>query len=333
MSVTIALSSTDFGELLLEAGRQLHTSPQQSHNEMTLPMPARLGKGDFRAIELRQGLTLFFLNYCLDVDLRLETRRDHVLWGSTFCLSGSFSCSVRGFKEDLQFRAGRQNVFVGPITHSVTHTPKGQSIQVVGLYVSPHWLQTWCTDEQSLSPAIQLALQSSGQDLPYCYSAPSTAAIHLALHQLAHCPYQGSLRQLYLESKTLELLTLQLACIPPDPAQGRKPLLCPSDIKRIYRGRDILLQNLAQPPSLLGLARLVGTNDFKLKQGFRQVFGTSAFAYLHEHRMEQARLLLSQKELSVKKIAAAVGYASLGHFAVAFKKRFGVSPSATRGAA
>jgi AraC-like DNA-binding protein len=47
--------------------------------------------------------------------------------------------------------------------------------------------------------------------------------------------------------------------------------------------------------------------------------------------MEQARLLLMQGNLSVKQAAATVGYASLGHFTAAFKKRFGVPPSAAHG--
>jgi AraC-like DNA-binding protein len=76
------------------------------------------------------------------------------------------------------------------------------------------------------------------------------------------------------------------------------------------------------------LARIVGINDCKLKAGFRQVFGTTVFGYLHDCRMERSRQLLEAGEMSVTEAARAVGFVSRGHFAAAFKRRFGVNPSA-----
>lgn len=89
-----------------------------------------------------------------------------------------------------------------------------------------------------------------------------------------------------------------------------------------------MIQRLANPPSLMSLARQVGLNDRKLKQGFRQVFGTTAFGYLHNHRMEQARSLLLENQLSVTAVAHSVGYTNLCAFSTAFRKKFGVSPRA-----
>jgi AraC-like DNA-binding protein len=76
-----------------------------------------------------------------------------------------------------------------------------------------------------------------------------------------------------------------------------------------------------------GIALLVGINDCKLKAGFRQVFGTTVFGYLHNCRMERSRQLLEAGEMTVTEAAQAVGFVSRGHFAAAFKRRFGVNPS------
>jgi AraC-like DNA-binding protein len=65
----------------------------------------------------------------------------------------------------------------------------------------------------------------------------------------------------------------------------------------------------------------------QLKQGFRKVFGVTAFQYLHQYRMERARLLLCEEKLLVSAVAIAVGYAHFGQFAAAFKRRFGITPS------
>lgn len=76
------------------------------------------------------------------------------------------------------------------------------------------------------------------------------------------------------------------------------------------------------------LARQVNLNDYKLKVGFKSVFGTTVFGCLHQHRMETAQQLLSQGHLNVKEVAQQVGYASQSRFAAAFRKQFGLNPKA-----
>jgi AraC-like DNA-binding protein len=108
------------------------------------------------------------------------------------------------------------------------------------------------------------------------------------------------------------------------------PRIRSSDIDRLHRAKEILLQDLENPPSLLELARLVGLNDYKLKSGFRQLFGTTVFGYLYQQRMKQAHELLQSSEANVTEIANQVGYTSLSAFSNAFKKFYGISPSQVR---
>ena len=97
-------------------------------------------------------------------------------------------------------------------------------------------------------------------------------------------------------------------------------------IEKIYQAKEILLSNLENPPSLMELARQVALNDFKLKRGFRQVVGTSAFKYLHDYRLEKARQLLVSGEMNVEEVAFKVGFDSRSYFALAFRKKFGLNP-------
>jgi len=96
------------------------------------------------------------------------------------------------------------------------------------------------------------------------------------------------------------------------------------------RPTEVLVARLSDPPSLMELARLVGINDCKLKAGFRQVFGTTVFGYLHNCRMERSRQLLEAGEMSVAQAAQTVGFVNRSHFAIAFRKKFGVNPSTYR---
>ncbi len=64
-----------------------------------------------------------------------------------------------------------------------------------------------------------------------------------------------------------------------------------------------------------------------LKRGFRQVFGTTVFGYLHHYRLEQARQLLEAGDMNITETAHAIGFADRSYFAAAFRKKFGLNPS------
>lgn len=63
---------------------------------------------------------------------------------------------------------------------------------------------------------------------------------------------------------------------------------------------------------------------------FREVLRISPKQFIIEERMREAYLMLSKGELKVKEIAAAVGYTDALNFSRAFKKNYGISPSALR---
>ncbi|VEP17253.1 Regulatory protein PchR (fragment) [Hyella patelloides LEGE 07179] len=151
--------------------------------------------------------------------------------------------------------------------------------------------------------------------------------MHQVVQQILNCPYQGLTRRLYLESKAIELIALRL-----DPSFDKKfpdgiLKLRSDDVDRLQHAKDILLKDLENPPSLLKLAQQVGLNDYKLKRGFKQLFGTTVFGYLHDYRMQQAYQLLEVEELNITEVSLQVGYNSLSSFNRAFKKKFGINPS------
>lgn len=149
------------------------------------------------------------------------------------------------------------------------------------------------------------------------------------LDEILSCDGRRLSRQLHLEAKGLELLGAivdELA----DTARSAPHGLCQQDIERLERARRLLLGRWPTPPSLPQLARLVGLNEVKLKRGFRAVFGTSVYGYLRSHRLKEAHRLLAHERCNVSEAAARVGYDNPSKFAAAFRKQFGMPPSAVR---
>ena len=101
--------------------------------------------------------------------------------------------------------------------------------------------------------------------------------------------------------------------------------LNPNDIKRVRTIREILLNNLGNPPSLVELARQSGTNKNKLNTDFRRIFGASVFEFLRTSRLERAKALLESKKMNVTEAAFEVGYAHQQSFTRAFRNHFGTN--------
>jgi AraC-like DNA-binding protein len=160
------------------------------------------------------------------------------------------------------------------------------------------------------------------------HEQPLPPALWRVFEEVLYANATGISRQLLLEAKGFELLAVLLDEL--ELAGAARLPLTAWDIERLERARRSLLARLVSPPSLTELARSVGLNEFKLKVGFRTLFGVPVFSYLRAERMNAARRLLAQGRWNVTEVAARVGYSNPSKFAAAFRKHFGFPPSAVR---
>jgi AraC-like DNA-binding protein len=91
---------------------------------------------------------------------------------------------------------------------------------------------------------------------------------------------------------------------------------------------DYIVNNLEEPlPSAKELSKMFGTNEFRLKDGFRHFFKTSIYHFYNEERLKKAHLEIQQTNTPIKTIAFACGFNDYTNFYKAFKKRFKYAPT------
>lgn len=140
-------------------------------------------------------------------------------------------------------------------------------------------------------------------------------------------------KHLYFKAKIIELLSLQLEqFMITDKPEGKKKRLKQDELDRVHEVKSVLEKNPEESYTLLGLARLVGTNDATLKKHFKMTFDTTVFNYLNRCRMEKAHLILQERDYKVSHVAEEVGFKYASHFSAAFKKHFGYSPAELKNA-
>ncbi|WP_291127416.1 helix-turn-helix transcriptional regulator, partial [Flavobacterium sp. UBA7682] len=95
----------------------------------------------------------------------------------------------------------------------------------------------------------------------------------------------------------------------------------PKDSTIIQSVYNYIINNLEEPlPSVKALAKMFGSNEFKLKVGFRHFFNTSIYQLYNEERLKKAHKLIQQTDLSLKEIAFMSGFNSYLNFYKAFCK-------------
>lgn len=169
---------------------------------------------------------------------------------------------------------------------------------------------------EKIDSKVEANVHPEGQQMSF--------AMHRCIREIMDCRFSGGLKLLFLQAKCVELLTLQAAAFEQS-VPGKTALTSSHDKDCITYAREYLLQHITDPPTLQELAAIAGTNTFKLKNGFKELFNNTVFGYLNEIRLDQARTLL-QEGMPIKEVADRTGYSSVQHFSTSFRKKFSIPP-------
>lgn len=328
------IDQAEFDALWDEADASGEAVWQEDAIECREAVPKKLGKGEVRTIALQPGLEVCITTVRYRRSLRLDchVNNERTLM-SSYYLAGERRYINPGIQieEDRQENAGESCLCYLRDARMIRYLPAEQMLQNVLISVSFEKLRTFELESKSPVPLLRQLIQEETKDSFHQSLNNITPVTQQILRQIIDCPYRGVIKRMYLESKAIELLAMQFQQL----SEGQKansavPKLSASDVERLQRARDILQRSFADPPSLLALAKRVELNDFKLKQGFRHLFGTTVFGYVQVCRMKQAQLLLEDSELSIADVAARVGYGGTSQFCNAFKRHVGMPPSRYR---
>lgn len=89
-------------------------------------------------------------------------------------------------------------------------------------------------------------------------------------------------------------------------------------------------KNILDSPTIEEMKNIAEMSESKLRRCFKATYGKTIYEYIRYKKMEQAIRFLSHDEMSIHNIATTLGYKSASKFSAAFKKVYGITPSAFR---
>ena len=153
-----------------------------------------------------------------------------------------------------------------------------------------------------------------------------TPQIKIALQQIEELNLAPQFERLYLIGKMYELFTLYFSSPTLEDTDQNPFITNEAQAKKINEIKNMLLDNLTNPPSIKDICEKYSISEYLLKDGFKKLYNNTVYGFVLDKKLEIAKARLEEGQLKVKDIAFEIGYENPSHFISAFKKKYGITP-------
>jgi AraC-like DNA-binding protein len=268
---------------------------------------------------------VFYAIYLIDKKVSFRIREEGSLFVFYLALQHDRHLDIDGIGKVL-IKEGQFNMIYAPYLDLGSAHEDGKEYITLGLQYDINVLQEWAPYFPKLAAFLEKV--QAGQPATLLPSHEwLTKEIQDIIYRVMHCPPETSSYQPYFDLllKTL-LFHLLNQSVQRLPASNYTHY----EIDGIQAARTMIKKNIRYHFVIREISQKVGMNEFKLKNGFRELFGNGVYEYLRTERMLEARQLLSDRNRNVKEVAALTGYKSVNSFIKAFKKKYGETPGEYR---
>ena len=291
--------------------------------EKTTHVDHYIGKGYYKEIFF-EGVHIGFGDTVLRNTIELHFESDFETIEMHFALKGNSRASTDIMDQSIGFIPHQHNIiYANGISGKMQWD--SEQFQLCEINLAPSFFKKFIPEGNQLFDSFRNAIENGNSRLLSTHHHPINHQMYQIVHEIMNCQRQGVFKRMFLEAKVIELLLLQLEQFADDSVIHTS--VKKTDIDKIYAVREFILQNMDAACSLIDLAHKVGTNEFILKKGFKELFGMTVFGFWNDVKMEQAKFLLTEQDMTVGEVSYRTGYQNQRHFSTAFKKKFGVSPS------
>ncbi|UVK97152.1 MULTISPECIES: helix-turn-helix transcriptional regulator [unclassified Pseudomonas] len=283
-------------------------------------LPEELGTCFTDQLLFEDGLSVVYSNYHPRHHLvETSTQERQRALTVAIALDGR-SSSTASNGQRFDFVSGHSTIAAYGCLHGERHYPANQAIRQVRLIAQEALLHKY-----GLMGLLEGG--AKGQSTHHLFCGKHGAATQRLAESLIHLhDHAGSLLDTHITA--LGLLSEQIS--PFTPQQPTTTMAHAQNQDIMMRARGIMMSQYDRPLTVGYLCTAVGTNEFKLKQGFRTLFGTSPHRMLTDIRMAKAWELL-ETGLQVSTVAYKVGFQHLSSFSSAFERYYGRTAKSVAG--
>ncbi|MEM6816935.1 MAG: AraC family transcriptional regulator [Bacteroidota bacterium] len=316
--------ASDLQELVIEVDHGKSPYTTNHYLEREFRTEDLIGAGSYKEIFL-DGIFIGYGDMELSrmtsiyIESEAETVEMH------FALDGYSRANSKSLDHERGFKPNQHNVFYTHYFKGAIEYSSEKSMKVFEVNMSTDFIKKYLPSGH-LFDQFREKLEKHQSTVLLKENYPITPRMMSLIQGIIYCNRTREFKRMFLESSVIELLMNQLEQISKNDSYitlsvNRKQK------EQLYAARDILKNELKANFTINSLAQQVGTNEFTLKKGFKELFGTTVFGFWNQLKMEEAKTQLVEGRLNVAEVSFNIGYKNPHHFSVAFKRYFGYSPS------
>lgn len=324
------VNSIPLKDVLISLAKSFDVPFYHRCDEYFVDLPSHIGEGQIRGINFENGLGLIVYKARFKEDIRLEFTLDEVHPVKfIYALNGSLTHEFANEKirhSIEEFRCAivaseRKNGHIIEFKKDVLHEVVSIEIDRETFSAKEECeLAEWNSKLKKVLTDVKGAKQFYHIDncgIYYKNVLQSVDEYNKLL--LAH--------KLNLQAITIDIFVNQILQFDDDHKKAdQKTILRVQELKRIEEAGIYIEENIMGDLSVKNISRQTGLNPNKLQNGFKYLFSTTINDYVTNIRLEQAKILLQNKEYNVNAVVTAVGLESSSYFSKIFKKKYGVTP-------
>ncbi|MDN5106325.1 AraC family transcriptional regulator [Aliarcobacter butzleri] len=278
--------------------------------------PLEIGTDYMEKIYIQDGFLFSKTNYNIEKPIFLEAKQEERKFVITISLKGNTTYINSQDKKIIPFKEGFTTISMFENTQGFREF-KDKQINQIRLILSESFLR------RNFQKSLVEKYFFNKQNLQLIDFRLTSIQSQFLLNDILNCSLVGELANIYKQGKIFELLSLEISKLQKN---ENDIFLDDYDRSAILKAKEILLNNLQNPPSIVTLSKMVHLSEVKLKRGFKQIYKTSPYQLLVSHKMNLAKNMLENGEYNINEIALQVGYKFANNFTNAFYKEFKIRP-------
>ncbi|WP_369436315.1 helix-turn-helix domain-containing protein [Lysinibacillus fusiformis] len=290
----------------------------------SMTFQSNIKEGTIHRLIPRSDLEVVISDYAFYQNYQMQMSTKHPMVELSFCMQGARGILISGLEHEMASGTCSLQFIEQVVANFSFH--KNECYKMVGIGIPVSTFNHFMQETGGGRGIVNEFSHVIGKKSYRIFQEKMEPSASIIVKQMLDAVDSKHMTNLELECCALQLLSMTFRSFlfdkSPRPSEFSK-----SDISKIKLAQSMIIEHMIDPPTLMELSRSIGLNDFKLKKGFKEMFGTTVFGYLREKRMEKAYLLLQEGKMNVNEVCSQVGYANPSYFAQTFKDKYGINPS------
>lgn len=326
----INVQTLPVNDIIHDIAKFLEVEIEHFCGEYTITLPKDKGEGFITGMSFDTGMGYITYNckFFEDVEIHFTLNTVHPL-KFIFCCEGNIGHSFLA-EEGINTIDTYQNIVVSSSGYNghvlyfkanhQTHVSSLEIIRSKFTHRSNH-------NFKHLDPTLKELFRDAVSKKQFFYQGNYSIKAADLMEEIDNNVYSGFLRNIYLESKALQMLVIQIAQFQDDEADDKLPqILRKSDIQKVDYVAKRIQGDLGTNLTVEALAKEAGTNVNKLQEGFKYVYNLTVNKYIQHKKLEAAKEMLMNSEKNISEIVVAIGLNNRSYFSKIFKEKYGVNP-------